>query len=480
MNQEGFSMTKENAAPAKMMKTAYTELVAPYQEEALETLKAYVAIPSVYDEATRSKTAPFGAEVEKALAFVADLGKKLGFTVDRCDHYVTELSYGTGDKTLDIYAHSDVVPVKKENWKHDPFKVTQEDNVLYGRGTSDDKGPGIACLYAAKALLDKKRLGGYRLRFLFGGNEERDSLCLKHYFETMKKGYPTLGFSPDADFPLIYAEKSIYAYDAEYPVILPEVAPFALGDALNIVPAEATATIDIPMTKIERVLKSYLTLHPEVKAKQTEHTVTFYGHPYHGSMPWNGVNAGLHLLSFLGGLLHIPVLEFIYSMYQDGRGEAFGGNFKDSYFDGSSYNVGRIRYDGQKIVLSVNVRFPASRKFGDVTDNLAYKAGGTVIPLGGSDGFVADPGSDLVKILLGSYQKETGDLLTKPEAIGGGTYARESRNSVAFGSQFPGRDYRMHGDDEFFPLSDFYDAMQIYAHALDDLSAYLQTGKKPE
>ena len=68
---------------------------------------------------------------------------------------------------------------------------------------------------------------------------------------------------------------------------------------------------------------------------------------------------------------------------------------------------------------------------------------------------------------------------SKPLAIGGGTYARESKNSVAFGAQFPDRDYRMHGDDEFFPLSDFYDNMQIYAHAIYDISEFLRSGKKP-
>jgi succinyl-diaminopimelate desuccinylase len=64
-----------------------------------------------------------------------------------------------------------------------------------------------------------------------------------------------------------------------------------------------------------------------------------------------------------------------------------------------------------------------------------------------------------------------------PLAIGGGTYARDSKNSIAFGAAFSKRDYRMHGDDEYFPLSDFYDNMQIYAHAIHDLSIYLREGK---
>ena len=191
---------KENAMPVTIKETDYQKLVAPYKEDAFQALKELVSIPSVLDEDTKSEAMPFGKGVDEALNYVAKLGKKLGFSVDRCDNYITELTYGEGEKTFDIYAHCDVVPVKKENWHHDPFLLTlEEGNIRYGRGTSDDKGPGLSCLFAVKALRDNKRLGGYKLRFLFGGNEENDSLGLKHYFHALNKGYPTLGISPDAD-----------------------------------------------------------------------------------------------------------------------------------------------------------------------------------------------------------------------------------------------------------------------------------------
>lgn len=471
---------RENAEPVNIKETEWKKLVEPYQKEALETLKQFVAIPSVLDEASVSSEAPFGTGVEEGLKFVAELGKKMGFSVNRCDHYVTELTFGKGEKTLDIYAHADVVPVKKENWSGDPFSLRLVDgNIMYGRGTSDDKGPGLSCLFAVKALMDHQMLGGYRLRFLFGGNEENDSLCLKHYFKTMKKPYPTYGFSPDADYPLIYAEKNIYAYNAVYSLKLPGVSSFSLGSALNIVPAEAECEIQSGNEIVAKMLPNYLRIHAEVKASFDGKTLRFIGHPYHGSMPWNGVNAGLYMLNFLGDVYGVKQLNHIFDDYNDGMGEAFGGNFKDEFFSETSYNVGRIAFDGQHLVLSVNVRFPASLKISDILDNVRVGTKAEVTLLGGSDGFVADPHSDFIRILLNAYQKETGDLSSKPLAIGGGTYARESKNSVAFGSQFIGRDYRMHGDDEFFPLSDFYDSMQIYAHAIYDLGEYIKTGKKP-
>ncbi len=471
---------KENAEPMKMNDTEFKKLVAPYKEEALQTWKELVSIPSVLDPTTKSETMPFGQGVEDALAYVAKLGEKLGFEVNRCDNYVTELTYGKGDKILDIYGHCDVVPVDRAKWVHDPFKLTLEDgNTMYGRGSSDDKGPAIACLYAVKALMDKNMLGGYKLRFLFGGNEENDSLCLEHYFHTMKKEYPTLGISPDADYPLIYAEKSIYAYEADYDISLEHVRDFSLGSALNIVLAEASCIIDDDEEKIKEALAVYLDKNKVVKGEFKDGKLSMLGKPYHGSMPWNGVNAGLHLLNFLGEYYHNDTLLTIFKNYEDGMGEAFHGNFRDKDFSETSYNIGRISYQNGKLSLFVNLRFPASLSADDVLTFVQKGTKATITKLGGSDGFVSDPNSDFIRILLNSYQKETGDTLSKPLAIGGGTYARESKNSVAFGAQFIGRDYRMHGNDEFFPLSDFYDNMQIYAHAIYDLSEYLRSGKKP-
>lgn len=142
---------KENYTKMNMADSEYLKLVKPYQKDALAALRDFVSIDSVYDESTKSKSTPFGKGVDKALDYIAKVGTKLGFKADRCDNYVTELTYGEGEKTLDIYAHADVVPVNLKNWTKDPFSLTIEDDNLYGRGTCDDKGPGIACLFATKA-----------------------------------------------------------------------------------------------------------------------------------------------------------------------------------------------------------------------------------------------------------------------------------------------------------------------------------------
>ena len=75
------------------------------------------------------------------------------------------------------------------------------------------------------------------------------------------------------------------------------------------------------------------------------------------------------------------------------------------------------------------------------------------------------------------YKEETGDEINKPLAIGGGTYAKESKNSLAFGPTFPGRDFFIHQDDEYFFISDFENIIGIYAHAIDALGKALRENK---
>ena len=60
---------------------------------------------------------------------------------------------GEGDEIVGIAGHLDIVPVGGD-WTYDPFKLTREGDHVYGRGTTDDKGPILEALYAMKLLRD--------------------------------------------------------------------------------------------------------------------------------------------------------------------------------------------------------------------------------------------------------------------------------------------------------------------------------------
>ena len=80
------------------------------------------------------------------------LAERLGFAVKNYDNYIGEAVFGSGPD-LAVLCHLDVVPAG-EGWTHPPFGGAIEGGRLYGRGTMDDKGPAIVCLYCMKALKD--------------------------------------------------------------------------------------------------------------------------------------------------------------------------------------------------------------------------------------------------------------------------------------------------------------------------------------
>ncbi|KAL4857151.1 Cys-Gly metallodipeptidase DUG1 [Chlorella vulgaris] len=81
--------------------------------------------------------------------------------------------------TVCFYGHYDVQPAMEDSWRHDPFTLHSEDGWLYGRGTTDNKGPVLAFVYAVKELLEECKQGGSCLPanvvFLIEGEEENGS-----------------------------------------------------------------------------------------------------------------------------------------------------------------------------------------------------------------------------------------------------------------------------------------------------------------
>lgn len=437
-----------------------------YKSEALENLKRFVEIDTVMNLSTSSSDAPFGTGVSKGLKFIADLGSKLGFEVDECSHYVTELNIGEGP-IIDVYCHADVVPVSK-NWKTDPFKVTIVDGNMYGRGVSDDKGPGIASLYGIKMLRDLGLLKGYKVRMIFGGNEENGSAGLEAYFHKLKKEYPAYGISPDGDYPLIYAEKGIYTYKANYQIDIPGLENFDFGQATNVVLGDAIFDLR-GVDDLSEKIAAFGKKNPDIKIFSKDGKVVLKGKPAHGSIPWEGVNAGLYGLKFLSEAMNIPTLKDIFNYYKDGRGEGFNGSFPSKYFDGASYNIGKMSYVDGKLTLVCNMRLPENVDPEHACKIVEKNTFADVEFLGGAPALINDPESPFIKELLKAYVEQTDDSESKPLAIGGGTYARESKNTVAFGCTFPGRDPKMHQDDEVFSLEDFYASIYIVAAAVDNL-----------
>jgi di- and tripeptidase len=86
-----------------------------------------------------------------------------------------------------FYGHYDVVAAKfwQGKWKTDPFKMKGVDEYLYGRGTSDNKGPLMAAIYATAELVKEKKLE-LDVIFLIEGEEECGSRGFANIIRTHK------------------------------------------------------------------------------------------------------------------------------------------------------------------------------------------------------------------------------------------------------------------------------------------------------
>ena len=172
-----------------------------------------VRIPSVCDEGAGGY--PFGEAIDQALRKALQIAGELGFKTKYGDGgYYGFAEVGEGKEMLGILGHMDVVPPGKlADWDTEPFDPVEKDGMIYGRGTQDDKGPMVAAMFAVKALMDAGVKFNKRVRFIFGTDEETLWRCIYRYREIEEA--PSMGFSPDGYFPLIFAEKGVLQLQLE-------------------------------------------------------------------------------------------------------------------------------------------------------------------------------------------------------------------------------------------------------------------------
>ncbi|MCR4879891.1 MAG: Sapep family Mn(2+)-dependent dipeptidase [Bacilli bacterium] len=448
--------------------TIFSKITSNYKDELIQKIKDWCLINSQYDDATKDEENPFGKGVSDGLKFFYDLAESKGFKVTNYDNYLVEASIGEGDKNITIMAHADVVP-EGTGWDQNPFVVEERKGILTGRGVADDKGPGLACFYALLALKEAHMLGNYKIRFLVGGNEERGSLCMEHYFHTLKMPQPTYGFSPDSAFPLIFAEKGIFNFEARKKLNIRGLVSIHGGFASNAVIEKCTVKFELN----DSIIPFVVTHYPEASIITNEDVVgiTFTGLAAHGSMPELGKNAGMMALDFLASYTKDQDLIKCVSCLRDLNGKGVNAYGYSKEMGKNTLNVGLINYtQGEELSIIVNFRFVNG------LDEKVLKANikEALLPFNVKCS-VSSPllfyrkNHPLIKALMKAYKEETGDNEAVPLSTGGGTYAKEADNVVAFGMEFMDRDPKMHAVGENVSIQDLMDAMAIYAHGIYQL-----------
>jgi len=441
----------------------FKKLAKNYEKHAIIALQKFIQIPSTYDPTSISEGAPYGEGIKNALDYFAKLGRDNGFEVNRYKGHVTELSIGNSGPLIGIYGHSDVVPISGK-WSHPPFGGEMKDGRVWGRGACDDKGPLLASFYAVKLLKDNGLLKDFRVKIVSGGDEERGSSCLEHYFKEDHGEEPDYGFTPDANWPLIYAEKGISRYTATRQISLGPVIALEGGTVSNAVCDSVILTLPNDKAFLSylktSVYKVEITENPELLI------VRFIGKTAHGSTPELGDNAIVHCLNALASFYHLDEVKKIADALSDSRGKKFGGENTSPELGEATYNFGVVSYRDQTLSLTIDFRYGESAN-PDELISCFEKATGFAAKLDSRSNYLLfDKKSPLVSTLMKAYKKETHKLFAKPLAIGGGTYAKEAKNTVAFGAEWAGHEGNMHSPDEYIYVDDLVKDIAIYAHAI--------------
>lgn len=446
----------------------YLKIASENLDVVVQELCDWVKIDSVYDEKTIKDQMPFGQGVYYSLEYIAELAEKYGFNVDRCDGYCTEISYGDGEDIIMIMGHADVVPTG-ENWQYDPFLGEVVDGYVYGRGSEDDKGPTMASFHALRILKENNLLNPNKKYVLVvGGNEERGSDCLKYYFNILKKPQPKYGFTPDAGFPLVYGEKGIMTYEFKGHRESFIIKLIEGGIVSNAVVGTAKAILKGKINLEDSFMKfiNNHNLSGKIEYKNDDTIIYLNGKIAHAAMPELGKNALAYLLIYLNENIDDEVVEHFAPLFSDYYGEKMGIGINGERMGKLTMNLGLGKYENSNYSFTINIRYPIDTTGEKVLNELNSKILDRGELISDSNPLYVDPNSEFIKKLLKAYQDITQDYDSKPMTIGGGTYARNTVNSVAYGMCFPNEEELAHQINEVLSIDSLEKGLAIYLEAL--------------
>ena len=417
------------------------------------------------EKGAEEQGAPFGREVRNCLDYVLNTAQSWGLTTYNDDGYAGHVDLkGSGDKVLGILGHLDVVPANPAEWKYPPYAAEIHDGKLYARGTMDDKGPMIACLFAVKALKEAGFEPTKTVRLIFGCDEETDMGCVKHYFTTMPR--PDVAFSPDGDFPVINREKGIYHFNIDLGK-LPQGVTLTAGDRANVVPSKCVATIPASKLTNGAILDGVT-----VTVDGDTATLSALGKAAHASTPNEGINATHPVLKALASIYpDCLALSFLANKVCDTTGAKWGIILHDEQSGDLTCNLGVLRTNNGSLTATVDIRFPISYNCEYMTELLrkCTPSNFSLDPWHVSDPLYVPADSELVTTLMSVYNKAMKTNLD-PIAIGGGTYSRCLNNCVAFGPIFPNEESTIHMPNECVDLANLKLMAEIFLDAIYSLA----------
>lgn len=450
--------------------TNFKQIVENNKELIIKKTKELIQIPSVLDESTASEAAPFGIKIQEALDYMMNLAKEDGFETAVDGGYAGHITYGNENgKIIGVLCHLDVVP-EGTDWLYPPYSATIVDGKMYGRGTTDDKGPTMAAYFALKFIKDAGIKLKNQIRIIFGTDEETGWRGISHYLKNFPM--PDLGFAPDASFPLIYGEKGRMSYDLTQNIWDDEDVLVSItgGERYNVVLEEVKAVVKKDLSNEFISYANTNNLEYSVSLNNGLCELILKGKAAHAMEPQKGINAGTHMCNFLKDYSNNLMVKYVAEKHHlSHECENLGLDYNDYEMGPITCNIGIMNINKEATRVTLDLRYPVrydTENFNNKLEEIVSLYNLSITAKTNKNPHYVSPEDDLVKSLYASYVKYTNDSVNKPFTIGGGTYASILEKAVAFGMMMPYEEELCHQRNEYLNLDTLFKGVLIYIDAM--------------
>lgn len=415
-------------------------------DEYINTLSGYVAFKSIAKPGKDGL--PFGKDNLDMLIFMEKEMSRIGMRTRLINNVFAEgkIEGTDGRKSIAVACHGDVVPAEGE-WEKDPFALYKKEDHLVGRGSTDNKGAGIAVLFAFRYLLESgwKPRNDFLLRI--GSAEEIGMPDVPEAFTNEKM--PDLTLVPDSGFPVAYGEKG--SIKAEIRL------PFSTNEIISITANSSASVID------------------NAEAETVKGIVAATGKGRHPATPEGGEDAVLSLMKRLReeGLSDKAISDYI-TLFPDFYGSGLGIEREDNESGRLTAVVTSLRTEENRLICTLSIRVPITVKTEEIIKILKEKHDADIISE--SPGYRVEP--DAMILHLNDIANKAYGSNKPPYVMAGGTYARVMQKAIAYGMgsplgnatpPFPQGQGRAHQRNESVQIERMRKGFMIYTEALQYL-----------
>ena len=465
----------------KQLRTEIDKWFELHSDEMIKDLGRLISVRSV--RGPESEGAPYGSGPREALLLAKEMLNAQGLEVSEFEDIIISADIGPGSPEIGILAHLDVVDAG-EGWDTDPFSMVIKDGKILGRGTSDDKGPSIAAMYAMYCANDLCPQLNKGMRIILGSGEEMGCHDIEQYLSKITP--PPNVFTPDASFPLVNIEKGRFlpffkaVWNEEKS--LPRVLSITGGKTTNIVPDKAEAIIEgFELSDVLDACQKHTAVTGVTLVSHEDNgriIISAAGKSAHAASAPVGNNAQTALLEMLAampfapgeGQKHIIALSRLFP-HGDCSGNALGIAMSDKETGELTVNFSVISYDTLGVTGHFDSRTPSCADNVNLPEMTRAKLD--------SEGFEmthhditrchhTHEDTPFIRTLLGIYNEYTGN---KGECLsmGGTTYVHGIKGGVAFGCGIPGVDTLIHGANEYINVDHLILSAKMFAQAIIDI-----------